>query len=102
MGAFVLRKALCWLCGIVSGIVVSTIVGLLVPDLENNFILIWMSLFLVASIMITVKFLKKKEELFSKEELVYLRETLVIWELGIVAEAFFAVVLLYHFFKAVL
>lgn len=101
MGSFVLKKALCWLCGFLQGIVVSTIVGRLVPALGNNFFLIWMSFVLIVSIIMTVKFLKAKGEIFNKDELVYLEETLIIWELDIVAEAILIAVLLYNFFKAV-
>lgn len=94
----VLFKKVLWIfCGVFSGIVVSALVGCLIPAIQNNFILLWMIGFFVKSICISVHFLKNREDTFSQEELRELETSILVLELEVGGECIMIMVLFYSF-----
>ena len=97
----ILKKWICWGAGFLLEIIPSSLVGMLIPALQGNFLLLWMIGVFLFSIRISVRFLKQKESLFSAEELKEIEFTITILEVEIFFEVGFIVVLLYSFITEV-
>ncbi len=94
-------KPLYWFMGFCSGIIVSAIVNILIPKLENNFLLIWMMATFVISFISSAKFIFKTRNETSETEWKAIEGMITKMNIVMLGEIAFIILLLTIFIKEI-